>query len=177
MSAAAISGSRWEILRGLLAAPTTVHAHCDIPCGIYDPHEAQIGALTVLRMCQLIQELPKPGAAAKPEELESYQAKLARYQLVKEQHAEKVKHEVRVIWGDYLTPDHAKAHADAHERVWKLLKQASKARQSTAVADAQELVGQVQGFAELFWKTKGVATQRLASLQKSGGEIVYPKPA
>lgn len=175
MSATASSGSRWEALRNLLRPPTPVYAHCDIPCGIYDPHEAQIGALTVLRMCQLIQELPKPAAGAKPEEWEGYQAKLSRYQLVKEQHAEKVKHEVRVIWGDYLTPDHAKAHPDAHERVWKLLKQASKARQSTAVAEAQELVGQVQGFAELFWKTKGVATQRLPSMQKSGGELVYPK--
>lgn len=157
--------------------PTPVYAHCDIPCGIYDPHEAQISALTVLRMMQLIQELPKPAAGAKPEEVEAYHAKLGRYMLVKEQHAERVKSELRVIWGDYFTPDHAKQHPTLHESFFKVMKAASKARQSTSLADAQELVGQVQAIAEIFWQTKGAKTHRLPSLQKSGGEIVYPAPA
>ena len=156
--------------------PTPVEAHCDIPCGIYDPHEAQISALTVLRMTQLIAELPKP-AGAKPEEMEAYAAKLARYMLVKEQHAERVKAELRVIWGDYFTPDHLKQHPTVHEMFFKAMKAASKVRQGTATADAQELLGQVQAIAEIFWQTKGAKTQRLPSMQKSGGEIVYPGPA
>ena len=41
-------------------APRVAHAHCDIPCGIYDPHAAQVAALTTVRMCQLIQALPAP---------------------------------------------------------------------------------------------------------------------
>ncbi len=157
-----------------LVAPRTVYAHCDIPCGIYDPHEAQIAALTVLRMDQLIGELPMPAMDAKPEDRAAYASKLARYTAVKEQHSEKVKQEVRVIWGDYFTPDHAKQYPQAHEMVWKIMKQASKARQGIALADAQELVKQVQEFAELFWKTKGAQTRRAPSMQKSGGEIVYP---
>lgn len=160
-----------------LSPPEPVVAHCDIPCGIYDPHEAQISALTVLRMMQLIQELPKPAAGAKPEEVEVHQAKLARYMLVKEQHAERVKSELRVIWGDYFTPDHVKQHPTLHESFFKVMKAASKARQGTSLADAQELVQQVQGIAEVFWATKGAKTTRLPSLQKSGGEIVYPAPA
>jgi nickel superoxide dismutase len=157
--------------------PKPVYAHCDIPCGIYDPHLAQLSALTVLRMDQLIGELPKPSASSKPEEMEAYSAKLARYMEVKESHAETVKRELRVIWGDYVTPDHIKQYPDLHEKFWKAMKIASKARQGTALADAQELVKSVQEVAELFWKTKGVATRRQPSQQKPGGEIVYPAPA
>jgi nickel superoxide dismutase len=154
--------------------PRAVYAHCDIPCGIYDPHDAQIAALTVLRMDQLIAELPSPPMDAKPEDRAQYVSKLARYTAVKEIHSERVKAEVRVIWGDFFTPDHAKANPQIHEVSWKILKQASKTRQGTATADAQELVKLVQEFAELFWQVKGAKTRRQPSMQKSGGEIVYP---
>jgi len=160
----------WDAVR----PPAPVYAHCDIPCGIYDPHEAQISALTVLRMDQLIAELPAPAADARPEERAAYIAKLSRYTVVKESHAERVKSEVRVIWGDYFTPDHAKQFPQVHELTWKIMKQASKARQGVAVADAQELLKLVQEFAELFWQTKGAKTKRQPSLQKSGGELVVP---
>ena len=93
----------WAITaRDALSPPRPVDAHCDIPCGIYDPHEAQIAALTVIRMDQLIAELPKPTAGAKPEEMETYGAKLARYMVVKEQHSERVKQEIRVLLLDEL---------------------------------------------------------------------------
>src|SRR5689334_10542099 len=46
-----------------LKTTPTIHAHCDIPCGIYDPHAAQIAALSVVRMDQLINELPKPASS------------------------------------------------------------------------------------------------------------------
>jgi nickel superoxide dismutase len=154
-----------------------VHAHCDIPCGIYDPHEAQIAALTVVRMDQLIGELAKPAAGAKPEDVEAYQAKLARYVVVKEVHSERVKAELRVLWGDYFTPDHLKQYPTLHETFWMAMKAASKARQGTNSADALELSKKVQEIAEIFWKSKGAKTQRLPSMQKSGGEMVYPAPA
>ena len=160
-----------------LSPPSRVHAHCDIPCGIYDPHEAQISALTVVRMMQLIGELPKLSSSAKPEEVEAYHAKLSRYTLVKEQHAERVKSELRILWGDYFTADHVKAHPTLHEAFWKAMKQASKARQGTSLPDAQELLAQTQQIAEIFWKTKNVPTHRLPSSQKAGGELVYPAPA
>ncbi|MFZ0830234.1 MAG: superoxide dismutase, Ni [Thermoplasmata archaeon] len=174
MSATTRSTGFVNRLLDAVIAPRVVYAHCDIPCGIYDPHEAQIAALTVMRMDQLIAELAHPGPDAKLEERAIYVSKMARYTAVKEQHSEKVKQEIRVIWGDYFTPDHVKQYPGAHEMVWKILKQASKTRQGTALADAQELVKAVQEFAELFWKTKGAPTKRSPSLQKSGGEIVYP---
>ena len=163
-----------EGISDVVDPPRPVYAHCDIPCGIYDPHEAQIAALTVLRMDQLIGELAKPGAGAKPDEVEAYHAKLSRYMTVKEQHAERVKAELRVIWGDYFTADHAKQFPTLHESFWNAMKLASKARQGTNSADAHALVGHVQQIAEIFWKSKGAATRKAPSLQKSGGEIVYP---
>jgi len=157
--------------------PHVVYAHCDIPCGIYDPHEAQIAALTVVRMTQLIGELAKPAAGAKPEDGEAYQAKLARYVAVKETHSERVKAELRILWADYFTPDHLKQYPTLHETFWTAMKAASKARQGTNPADALELSTKVQEIAELFWKSKGAKTHRVPSMQKSGGEMVYPVPA
>jgi nickel superoxide dismutase len=157
--------------------PRAVYAHCDIPCGIYDPYEAQISALTVLRMDQLIAELATPAMEANPEDRAAYVAKLSRFTAVKESHSERVKSEVRVIWGDYFTPDHAKQYPQVHDLSWKIMKQASKTRQGTNVADAQELLKLVQEFAELFWTTKGAKTHRIPSLQKPGGELVVQVPA
>jgi nickel superoxide dismutase len=164
-------------LRDALHPPRPVYAHCDIPCGIYDPHEAQISALTVLRMDQLIAELAPPAMDAKPEDRAAYGSKLARYTGVKESHAERVKSEVRVIWGDYFTPDHAKQFPQVHDLTWRILKAASKARQGSNLADAQELLKLVQEFSELFWQTKGAKTQRVPSMQKSGGDLVVPTKA
>ena len=175
---ARISALGWiDRLRDAVHPPRTVYAHCDIPCGIYDPYEAQISALTVLRMDQLIAELPAPATDAKLEERAAHASKLSRYTAVKESHAERVKGEVRVIWGDYFTPDHAKQFPQVHELAWRIMKQASRARQGTGAADAQELVKLVQEFSELFWQTKGAKTRRIPSMQKSGGELVVQVPA
>ncbi len=165
---------RFYALSDHLRPPLPVFAHCDIPCGIYDPHEAQIAALTVIRMDQLIGELPPPAADAKAEEKHAYTHKLARYTAVKEQHAEKLKHEIRVIYGDYITADMVKKFPELPDLVFKIWKQASKARQEVNLAGAQELLASVHQFAEVFWKTKNVATRKVPSNQKSGGEIVLP---
>ena len=159
--------TRWK-------SPRIAHAHCDIPCGIYDPHGAQIAALTIVRMNQLIAELPKPGPQTTPEERDAYVHKLSRYTKVKEEHAEACKHELRVIWGDYFTPDHLKQFPELHGLFWDAMKLASKARQEISLQVAQDLLAKVQAIAEIFWKTKGATAHRQPSLQKSGGELLYP---
>lgn len=151
-----------------------VHAHCDIPCGIYDPHAAQIAALTIVRMSQLIAELPKPGPQTTPEERDASVHKLSRYIKVKEDHAELVKHELRVIWGDYFTPEHLQKFPELHGLFWDAMKLASKARQEVGLPVAQDLLVKVQKIAEIFWKTKGAELRHQPSLQKAGGELVYP---
>ena len=150
------------------------HAHCDIPCGIYDPHAAQIAALTVIRMNQLIQNLAKPGSKSTPAEVEAYSAALSRYVSVKEQHAELCKQELRILWGDYFRPEHIQQHPDLHDRFFNAMKLASKSRQQNDMEAAQQLLGAVQGIAEIFWATKGAKTQRQPSRQTVGGELVYP---
>ena len=177
MSARAPSVGWVERLWDVVHPPRTVYAHCDIPCGIYDPHEAQIAALTVIRMDQLIGELAHPGPDAKLEERATYVSKMSRYTTVKEQHSERLKQEVRVIWGDYFTPDHVKQFPQTHDLVFRILKQASKCRQGTNLADAQDLLKLVQDFAEIFWQTKGAKTKKQPSMQKSGGDLVVPVSA
>jgi len=161
-----------------LSPPDTVHAHCDIPCGIYDPHLAQIGALTCVRMNQLIEALEAPGGAGAPpskEERDKYVNSLSRYIAVKEEHAELVKREVRIIWGDYIKPEHIEKHKDLNALVFNIMKLGSKVRQNVDAQAAQDLLADVQKFAEIFWDTKDAKTARVPSRQGAvGGELVVP---
>ncbi len=81
----------------------SANAHCDIPCGIYDPHLAQIGTLTVIRMIDLIGH--HVNEAGKIGYREFYYS-ISRYIAVKEDHAELTKHEIRIIWGDFIKAVH-----------------------------------------------------------------------
>ena len=165
-----------KLIEGLArwSSEKPVHAHCDIPCGIYDPHHAQIAVLTIVRMNQLIGELPKPGPQTTPEERDAYVHKLSRYTRVKDEHAEACKQELRVLWGDYFTPEHLQKFPELHGLFWDAMKGASKARQEVNLQAAQDLLTKVQKITEIFWKTKGSDVRRQPSLQKSGGELVYP---
>jgi len=129
-----------------LAPSVTVRAHCDIPCGIYDPHEAEIAARTVARMVELIGGIEGDDTAARN--------KFARCVRVKEEHAEKVKHEVQVIWSDYFKPEHLEKYPDLHDKVWKVLKLASKNKQNVDADAAAQLQAAVKEFSDIFWATK-----------------------
>ncbi len=161
-------------ITGRVLAPKVARAHCDIPCGIYDPHLAQLAALTTVRMNQLIDGLAMPGEGASPKERGAYMAALGRYVTVKEEHAELCKRELRVLWGDYFRPEHVQQHPDLHERFFNAMKMASKVRQNNDLKAAQDLLAAVQGIAEVFWQTKGAKTTRQPSRQTVGGELVYP---
>jgi nickel superoxide dismutase len=129
-----------------LAPTATARAHCDIPCGIYDPHEAEIAARTVARMVELINGLEGDDTESRN--------KFSRCVRIKEDHAEKVKHEVQVIWSDYFKPEHLTAYPDLHDKVWKILKLASKNKQSVDAEAAAQLEASVKEFGEIFWATK-----------------------
>ncbi|OGR93364.1 MAG: superoxide dismutase, Ni [Elusimicrobia bacterium RIFCSPLOWO2_01_FULL_59_12] len=159
-----------------IRAPKEIHAHCDIPCGIYDPHAAQIAALSVIRMNQLIQEMPKISAESSAKDREAYVHQLSRYTRTKEEHAEICKHELRVLWGDYFKPDHLKQYPDLHTIFWDAMKLASKNRQEANLDAANQLLAKVQQIAEIFWKSKGADVRKQPSLQNAKGELVYPVP-
>src|SRR3990172_2390488 len=132
-----------KALDGVRPAPVA-HAHCDIPCGIYDPHHAQMAAHTVIRMNVLINELKKPGPNSTPEDRQDYHNKLSRYIATKEQHAEIAKHEIRVLYGDYFKPEHVQKFPELHELVWKGLKAGSKARQEISLEAGEDLLKTVE---------------------------------
>lgn len=152
-----------------------VSAHCDIPCAIYDPHAAQIGSLTVIRMVQLEQNLPKPDPNAPKEQIDAYINSMARYVAVKEMHAEICKKEILVLWTDYFKPEHLEQFPDLHDLVWKTAKLCSKGKHGFDMQSSQELHESVLKIAEIFWQSKGARPQRQPSLQQAGGELVYPQ--
>ncbi len=126
----------------------TVRAHCDIPCGIYDPHQAELAARTVARMVELIGQIPAGSTDMADRE------KFVRCVTVKEQHAEIVKHEVTVIWGDYFKPEHLEKYPDLHMKVWNILKLAGRNKQNIDAKAAADLEAAVKEFSEIFWATK-----------------------
>ncbi|MBI2020490.1 superoxide dismutase, Ni [Candidatus Daviesbacteria bacterium] len=149
-----------------------IYAHCDIPCGIYDPHEAQMAAHTVIRMVNLINEL-KPSSEEPPfDERKKIISQISRLTKVKEEHAHRVEHEIVTLWADYFKEEHLKNNPNLHELVWKSLKLTGKVRQEVNLEAAQELLKNVQEIAEIFWKTKGKEPVRIPSGYPTEGEIV-----
>ncbi len=147
------------------------YAHCDYPCGIYDPFDAQIAAHTVIRMDDLIAETTKD-----QEHSTSLEGRhnLIRATEIKEKYAEVCKNEIRILWGDYFKPEHVQSHPELHELVFKTLKSGSKARQTTDVKEAEALLENVMKIAEIFWETKGIKTRRVAAPYPTKRQIVYP---
>lgn len=142
-----------------------IFAHCDIPCGIYDPYIAQMAAHTVLRMTRLLAEAEKSH--------DKHQ--FVRLVKVKEDHAELCKREVAIIWSDYFKEENSKDIPNLHEKVWKILKLASKAKQDVDEKVAEDLLSSVQEFAEIFWKSKGLESLRIPSGYPTEGEMVIHK--
>jgi nickel superoxide dismutase len=128
-------------------APATIaYAHCDIPCGIYDPHQMMLAAATVAKMVELINRLNMDDPADRHH--------FNRCVTVKEEYAETVKHEVQVIWSDYFKPEHLDEYPYLHTKVWNLLKLASKNKRSVDPEAAAQLQAAVKEFADIFWATK-----------------------
>ena len=151
-----------------VSAPKPADAHCDIPCGIYDPHNAQVAALTVIRMVQLIEGLPQDGGD------QTAQQSFGRYVGVKEEHAKIAEHELVVLWTDYFKPEHLEKYPDLHDIFWKATKLTSTVKQQVNMQASQDLLASCARIAEIFWETKGVPTRRGPSNQAAGGEFVYP---
>lgn len=133
--------------------PATALAHCDIPCGIYDPIAAKIAAQTVQKMVLRMQNLEHPGPGAEMPAHQAFANTFSRYVQVKEEHAEKVKAELRILWADYAWPN-----TDANEIAAKFnaaLKLAGQCKQSVSMENAEKLVAACDDIAAAFWATKG----------------------
>ena len=125
----------------------SVYAHCDIPCGIYDPKSAQLAAKTVLTMVQKINELPKENASV--EDRNSF----VRMVQVKEEHAEICKKEILILWTDYFKSEHLEKFPDLHDLIWKTAKLCSDNKRAVDEVKAKELIEAVDKIAVIFEKT------------------------
>ena len=137
-----------KILRRLLPL-REARAHCDIPCGIYDPIAAKIAAQTVLKMVIRIQAIEGKMDLASGNSF-------ARYVAVKEEHAELCKRELNILSNDYFKPEHLEAHPDLPAKFMAAVKLASANKQGLDKAGAEQLVDAVDEIATIFWSTKGV---------------------
>ena len=145
-------------------------AHCDVPCGIYDPATAQIAALTAIRMIDQINELGEKSELSLAD-----QAKLGRLVAEKEAHCHKAKEEVRIIWGDYFKAPQFEKFPNTHELTHNIMLQGSKVRQHIDRDMAVELLNLINQFAENFWASKGVDTYSATSPYAPAETVVYPR--
>ena len=147
----------------------SVSAHCDIPCKIYDPSTAQIAALTIIRVLDLIEEM-----RSKDEIGLDDQGQLVRLIAQKEEHGLLVKDSIRVIWGDYFKAPQIEKFPEIHELTHSIMLAGSKAKQNLSKDAALDLLDKVNRFAEIFWTSKGVATYRSICPYPPEQEVIYP---
>jgi nickel superoxide dismutase len=130
-----------SILSRFLAPTTVAHAHCDLPCGVYDPEQARIEAESCYKIIE------KMGANTEP-------AFTTRAIHIKEERADLVKHHLDVLWHDYFKPEHLEKVPNLHELFWNANKQVSKVKASTDLADAKKLLEMIDEV-DAAWKTTG----------------------
>lgn len=124
-----------------LSVPVAVHAHCDLPCGVYDPAQARIEAEGV------------KGCMVKFAGSDDQVFK-TRAVFIKEERAEMVKHHLWVLWTDYFKPEHLEKFPELHGLFWNATKAAGDAKKSTDVAVADDLLAQIAEIDRIFWETK-----------------------
>ena len=129
------------MLHRILAPRRTVHAHCDLPCGVYDPAQARIEAESV-KACQ-----------------EKFQGSddaefRARAVAIKEERSTMVKEHLWVLWTDYFKPEHLEKHPNLHDLFWNATKEAGAAKKSNDPAQGQKLLDSIDEIAKVFWETK-----------------------
>ncbi len=118
-----------------------VYAHCDLPCGVYDPAQARIEAESVHQILGKYQSLHQ--------EEDRWRAVF-----IKEQRLELVKHHLWVLWTDYFKPEHLEKYPDLHDKFWQATKQAGVVKKSTDVTESQKLLDMIDEIAAIFHATK-----------------------
>ena len=126
---------------GRFIPATTVYAHCDLPCGVYDPAQARIEAESVHAIMKKLEGNSDPDFRT-------------RALIIKEQRAELVKHHLWVLWTDYFKPEHLEKHPDLHDLFWRAAKQAGECKHHTEAAEGQKLLDLIAQISDLFAATK-----------------------
>ncbi len=132
-----------RLLARLLAPKVTAHAHCDLPCGVYDPAQARIEAESVKAIIQKYQDNTDTEFRT-------------RSLIIKEQRSELVKHHLWVLWTDYFKPPHFEKYPQLHQLFNEATKLAGAAgtKGTVEVAKADELLQKIDEISKIFWETK-----------------------
>jgi len=131
----------------------TAHAHCDGPCGVYDPSSARIGAEAVLSMTKKLLDLKMPDPTHQKALIE-YLNTFNRYVNIKEEQAQKAKEELLILWTDYFKPQHLEAFPDLHNVFWQAAKLCSECKVHVSLESAEKLMETVKKIHDMFWKSK-----------------------
>ena len=131
-----------------LKSEVTAYAHCDVPCGIYQPDDAVQAADTAIKMVEFILE-----AYEQEDSIEKANA-IPRYVAQKEEHAKIAKETILGIWTDYFKPEHLQVYPELHELVWKVGKLGSHVKQNVDLEKAKEFKVAIQDIETIFWETK-----------------------
>jgi nickel superoxide dismutase len=123
-------------------------AHCDAPCGVYDPAGARIAAEAVLSLAK------KLAALGDGQDLATENTR-TRYIMIKEQQADVVKHELDVLWHDYFKPEHLEKYPDLHETFWQAAKLASKNKVESSPEAGEALMAAIEKIHNMYWSSKG----------------------
>ncbi|MCD9142434.1 superoxide dismutase, Ni [Streptomyces albireticuli] len=129
------------MLSRLFAAKVQVSAHCDLPCGVYDPAQARIEAESVKAVQEKYQANQDPDFRT-------------RALVIKEQRAELAKHHVSVLWSDYFKPPHFEKYPELHQLVNDTLKALSTAKASTDPKTGEKALELIAQIDKIFWETK-----------------------
>jgi len=121
--------------------PKIAHAHCDLPCGVYDPAQARIEAESV-KACQEKFQASEDGIFRQ------------RAVAIKEERAQLVKHHLWVLWTDYFKAEHLQRVPHLHVTFWKATKAAGAAKKSNDPADGQKLLDAIAEVDAAFRATK-----------------------
>jgi nickel superoxide dismutase len=132
-----------RLLTRLLAPKVTVHAHCDLPCGVYDPAQARIEAESVKAICEKYQANEDP----------VYRTRALD---IKEQRSELVKHHLWVLWTDYFKAPHFEKYPQLNQLFNEATKLAGAGgtKGSTDPAVADQLLAKIEEISKIFWETK-----------------------
>lgn len=142
-----------KITAKLTADLETAEAHCDAPCGIYDPASARIAAEAALSMTKKILDLKAPDGGDAMASA-AYQNTLTRYIMVKEQQAHEAKEQLLVLWTDYFKPVHLEKYPNLHDTFWKAAKLCSAVKVEVSLEHATELLDAIKEIHGIFWASK-----------------------
>ena len=131
------------LLSRLLAPRATAYAHCDLPCGVYDPAQARLEAESVKACMQKY-------AASDDHDFK------ARASAIKEERSDLVKHHLWVLWTDYFKAPHFEKYPNLNQLFNEATKLAGAGgtKGTVDVAVADQLLGKIDEIAAIFWETK-----------------------